>query len=84
MSRWFIALIGLLFFQSAQAQNEYRAFVDGHPGTFGPIEIRDASGKVLTYTGKNSEFEIRLPYPSFLIFGYIQNEKVFGHYADLR
>ena len=84
VSRWFIALIGLLFFQSAQAQNEYRAFVDGHPGTFGPIEIRDASGKVLTYTGKNSEFEIRLPYPSFLIFGYIQNEKVFGHYADLR
>lgn len=84
MSRWFIALIGLLYFQNISAQNEYRAIVDGHPLTFGPIEIRDASGKVLTYTGKNSEFEIRIPYPSFLIFGYIEDEKVFGHYADLR
>ncbi len=83
MSRWFIVLLGLLFSQKLQAQSAYKAYVDGHPLTFGPIEIRDASGKVLTFTDKNSEFTLRIPYASFLIFGYIQNEKVFGHYANL-
>lgn len=83
MSRWFIALLGLLLYNSAYSQTDYQAFVSGHPLTFGPIEIRDASGKVLTQTTKNSQFNIRIPYNSYLIFGYIQNEKVFGHYAEI-
>ncbi len=82
--RWFIVLCSFLSIFEGKSQNEYKGYVQGHPLTFGPIEIRDASGKVLTYTDNSSQFKLRIPYPSFLIFGYLQNEKVFGHYTDLK
>lgn len=74
----------MLFSNTLWGQNEYRGYVSGHPMTFGAIEIKDASGKTLTYTDSQSQFTLRIPYPSFLIFGYIKNEKVFGHYTELK
>jgi len=77
----YLILLLSVTFSFAQKNDElYRGYVKGHPMTFGEITIKDESGKTLTTT-KASVFEITLPRSPYLIFGFIEGEKVFGKYV---
>lgn len=66
----------------AQKNKEiYHAFVSGHPLTFGEITITNELGQNIGQT-KASYLEIEIPRSNYLIFGYIEDEKVFGKYVS--
>jgi len=82
--RFFITLITLFYFQYSIGQFEYKAVITNIPGDVNQIEIRNSENEKLILLSPDSNLNLLLNSNKTLLFGYVNNEKVWGHYTSTR
>ena len=80
--RFSITLISFLFFQLSFGQFEYKAVFKNLPQDIKFLEVRNSANEKLISIDPNNILSLDLSSNKTLLFGYVNNEKVWGHYTS--